>query len=74
MWCIWYRSTWSVCSRRRLSSHACGCERRQPALVRPLAHLAVDFGGEHDLLPPAAALREPPADDLLREPRAEVPP
>ena len=41
-------------------------ERRQPRLVRPLPHLAVDLGGEHDLLPPTATLREPVADDRLR--------
>ena len=40
-------------------------QRRQAARVGPLAHVAVDLGGEHDLLAPPAALREVAADDLL---------
>src|SRR5207302_3117582 len=38
--------------------------------VGPVAHRAIDLGGDDGLLAPAAALGEPPADDLLR--RAEV--
>ena len=57
---------WSVCSRRRLSSQAWRMwQRRQPRRVRPRVAAAVDLGGQHDLLPPAAALGEPAADDLL---------
>ena len=40
-------------------------QRRQLRRVRPLVATAVDLGREHGLLPPATALREPPADDLL---------
>ena len=40
-------------------------ERREPALVGPVPHVAVELGGHHDLLPPSAALGEPAADDLL---------
>ncbi len=40
-------------------------QRRQLRRVRPLAATAVDLRREHGLLPPATALREPPADDLL---------
>src|SRR6185312_429205 len=47
--------------------------RRQPALVRPVAHLAVDLRREHDLLAPAAPLRQPPPDDLLRHALALLP-
>ncbi len=47
---------------------------RQVILVRPLAHLAVHLGGEHDLLAPAAPLREPAADDLLGHALALLPP
>src|SRR5690606_34478266 len=39
--------------------------RREAAVVGAVAHLAVDLGGEDDLLAPAAALREPAPDDLL---------
>ena len=37
----------------------------QAALVGPVAHPAVDLGGQHDPLAPSAALRQPAADDLL---------
>ncbi len=40
-------------------------QRRQLRRVRPLVATAVDLGRQHGLLAPAAALREPPADDLL---------
>ena len=58
---------WSVCSRRRLASHASRMWRAESLrVVRPLAgDVAVHLRREHDLLAPAAALREPAADDLL---------
>ena len=40
-------------------------ERRQLPLVRPIAHVAVELGGEHHLLAAATALGEPAPDDLL---------
>jgi hypothetical protein len=40
-------------------------QRGQERLVGPVAHAAVELGGDHRLLPAAAAFREPPADDLL---------
>ncbi len=39
--------------------------RRQPAVVRPLRHRSEELRREDDLVPPAAALGEPPADDRL---------
>src|SRR3712207_8811360 len=41
-------------------------ERRQLALVRPLAHRAVDLGGQDRPLPAAATAREPVAQNRLR--------
>src|SRR5262249_19015767 len=49
--------------RRLAGAH--DVERREARLVGPVAHAAVNLGGEHDLVAPAAALREPAADDLL---------
>ena len=40
-------------------------QRREPPLVRPVAHVAVELRGEHRLLTPSTALGEPAADDLL---------
>src|SRR5690606_37685874 len=46
--------------------------RGEPAIVRAVAHRAVDLGREHDLLATPAALREPLADDRLRRALAGV--
>jgi hypothetical protein len=45
----------------------------QARMIRPVAHAPVDFRGEDDLASPAAALREPTADDLFRPSLAELP-
>src|SRR4029077_405219 len=42
-------------------------------VVRPVPHLAVHLGGEDDALPPAAALHQPAADDLLGHALARLP-
>ena len=44
--------------------------RREPAVVRPVRHRPEHFRREHDLLAPAAALREPVPDDRLGRARA----
>ena len=44
---------------------AANVQRREAAFVGPVAHIAVDFGGDDDFLAPPAALREPAPDDLL---------
>ena len=62
---------WSVCSRRRLSSHAWRMwQRREAAVVRPVAHRAVDLGREHDLLapPPPWANQRPMICSVIRSP------
>ena len=43
-------------ARRRLSSGVADVQRREPGLVRPRPHLAVDLGGEHHLVAPPAPL------------------
>jgi hypothetical protein len=48
-------------------------QRREARLVGPVAHFAVDFGSEHNLLAPSAALGEPATDDLLGNPFAHFP-
>src|SRR5262249_22116815 len=42
-------------------------------VVGPVAGLAVDLGGQHDLVPPAAAVVEPAPQDLLGDPLAQLP-
>jgi len=37
----------------------------EPAIVRAVAHLAVDLGGEDDPVAPRTILGEPATDDLL---------
>ena len=39
--------------------------RREERVVGPVAHRAVQLGRDDDLVAPAAALGEPPSDDLL---------
>ncbi|MNS88881.1 hypothetical protein D3C72_1228730 [compost metagenome] len=48
-------------------------QRRELRGVGPLAHVAVDLGGDDDLLAPAAALGEPAAEDLLGDALAAHP-
>src|SRR4029079_690644 len=52
-------------SPEALVEGATDVERRQPALVRPVAHLAVDLGGEDGSLPSPTAGGEPAAEDPL---------
>ena len=47
--------------------------RRQERVVGPVAHRAVELGGDDHLLAPAATLRKPSADDLLGESLALLP-
>ena len=58
----------------RLLARADDVQRREARLVRPVAHRPVHLRGEDDLLAPAAALREPPAEDLLGPAFALLPP
>src|SRR3546814_3205568 len=65
-------SDWSsdVCS----SDLPADVQRGQLGVVGPVAHRAVELGREDGLLPAAAALGEPPADDVLGDALAELPP
>src|SRR5581483_10361736 len=47
--------------------------RREPRLIRPIAHAAVHLRRKHDFLAAAAALREPAADDLFGYAFANLP-
>ena len=38
---------------------------REFGFVGPVPHASEDFGGQHDFVPPASALRQPAADDLF---------
>ena len=40
-------------------------QRRKQALVRPIAHVSVNFRGHDDFLTPSAALGKPAPDNLL---------
>src|SRR5688572_30115486 len=46
---------------------------RQSRLVGPVAHAAIDLGGQHDLVAPPAALRQPAPDDLFGDAFADFP-
>ena len=48
-------------------------ERREPGLIGPVPHPAIDLRCQHHFLPPSAALREPAAEDLLGEAFADLP-
>ena len=55
-------------------ARATDVERRELALVGPVAHVAVELRGEDRPLAPPAALREPVADDALRAAAVLAPP
>src|SRR6266498_1169806 len=59
--------------RQRRLARPPDVQRGQLARVRPLGHVAVQLGGQHGLLPPAAALGEPLADDRLGAPAVLAP-
>ncbi len=59
--------------QRSLAGLADGA-RRAEGVVGPVAHRAVELGGDHRPLPTSAALGEPAPDDLLGHPVAPPPP